>query len=78
MFIKTLIFQYINLKYYIQIETNISKYVIRNVLNQLNLDHLTFDLDFQKFDFYQWHPIAYFSRKMASIKTWYKIHDISS
>ena len=37
-FIKTLIFQYFGLKYYIQIKINALKYIINKVLSQLNLN----------------------------------------
>lgn len=38
-----MIFQYFNLEYYIQIETDISSYAMSKVLSQLTFDYLTFN-----------------------------------
>lgn len=51
MFIKTLIFQHFNLKHYIQIKTDISQYIIKNVLSYLIFNYLIFNLDSLKSDF---------------------------
>ena len=65
-FIKALILQHFDLKSYIQIKTNALGYAIGRVLSQLNLNSDTSpnDLNLDKFDFGQWHPVAYFSSKM--------------
>ena len=47
---------------HIQIETNVSSYAIGGVLSQLT-------------DSGQWHPVAYYFRKMIPAETWYKTHD---
>ena len=69
-FIKALILQHFNLKNHIRIKTNASSYAIGGVLSQSNLnsDALLNDLNL-KSDFGQWHLIAYFSKKMISVKT---------
>lgn len=81
-FIKVLILYHFDLKYHIRIKTNISRYTIDKILNQLTLD--------QKISGYvisensnspksseigQWHLIAFFVRKMISVKAWYKFHN---
>ena len=53
---------------HIRIETNASGYAIGGVLSQLTSDHLTSDQG-------QWHPVAYFSRKMIPAETRYETHD---
>ena len=53
---------------HIRIETDASGYAIGGVLSQLTSDHLTSDQG-------QWHPVAYFSRKMIPAETRYKTHD---
>ena len=73
-FVKALIFHHFNLKSHIRIETNLSGYTIDGILSQLSSgtkpdgivtkDHLG-----------QWHPIAFFSRKMIPAKTRYKTHN---
>ena len=44
-------------------------------MSQLNLDSDTPPNDSNKSDFGQWHPIAYFSRKMIPVETRYKTHN---
>ena len=39
-------------------------YVIARIFNQLTLDDLG-----------QWHPVAFFSKKMISAETWYETHN---
>ena len=63
-FIKALILHHFDPKHYIRIETDASGYAIGGVLNQLTLDNLS-----------QWHPIAFFLRKMIPPETRYKTHD---
>ena len=60
-FIKALILQYFNFKSFFQIEINVSVYIINRVLSQLNLNSYKLQN--------QWHPIAYFSRKMIFAET---------
>ena len=57
------IFQHFDPERYIRVETDASGYAIGGVLSQL-----TNDLG-------QWHPVAYFLRKMIPAKTRYKTHD---
>ncbi len=64
---------------HIRIETDAFSYVISGVLNQLTLDQRPSQSD-EEFssksrDIGQWHPVAFFSRKMIPAETWYKIHD---
>ena len=67
-FTKAPILQHFDPECHIRIETNASGYAIRRVLNQLTSDHLTSDQG-------QWHPVAYFSRKMIPAETRYETHD---
>ena len=53
---------------HIRIETNTLGYAIEEVLSQLTFDHVTSDQG-------QWHPIAYFLRKIILAETRYKIHN---
>ena len=51
------------------------------MLSQLNLDSDRLpndpnDLNLNKFDFGQKHPIACFSRKIIPLETQYKTHDV--
>ena len=48
---------------YIRIETDASGYAIGGILSQLTAETG------------QWHPVAFFSRKMIPAETWYKTHD---
>ena len=48
---------------YIRIETDASGYAIGGILSQLTPESG------------QWHPVAFFSRKMIPTETWYKTHD---
>ena len=48
---------------YIQIETDVSGYAINGILSQLTPESG------------QWHPIAFFSRKIIPVETWYKTRD---
>ena len=54
---------------HIQIETDALGYAIGGVLSQLTSDHLTSDQG-------QWHPVAYFLRKMIPAETRYETHDV--
>ena len=68
-FIKAPILRHFDLKSHIRIETDASGYAIGEVLSQLNLDFDAPPNDLNKSDFSQWHPIAYFSRKMIPAET---------
>ena len=63
-FIKALILNYFDLERHIQIGTDASGYTISGIISQLTSESLG-----------QWHPIAFFSRKMIAAKTWYETHD---
>ena len=63
-FIKTPILQHFDPECHIRIETDASGYTIGRVLSQLTLDNLG-----------QWHPVAYYSRKMIPAETRYETHD---
>ena len=67
-FTKAPILRHFDPECHIRIETNASGYAIGGVLSQLTSDHLTSNQG-------QWHPVAYFLRKMISAKTRYKTHD---
>ena len=60
---------------HIRIETDISGYAISGVLSQLNINSDASPNDLNKSDFGQWHPVAYFSRKMIPAETRYETHD---
>ena len=77
-FIKASILQHFDPEYYIQIETNVSGYTISGVLSELISDQVTLDskLNLTKKSYFgQWHQVAYFSRKMILVETWYEMHD---
>ena len=63
-FTKALIFWHFDPECHVRIETNMSGYTIGRVLSQLTLDNLG-----------QWHPIAFYSRKIIPAKTRYKTHN---
>ena len=75
-FIEAAILQHFDLKSHIRMETNASGYAIGGVYSQLSSDWIALDgLNLTKFNFGQWHPVAYFSRKMIPAETQYKTHD---
>ena len=81
-FIKAPILQYFDPESHIWIETDASNYAIGGVFNQLSADWVAPDKPNSaksrnsiKSDFGQWHPIAYFSKKMISTETQYKTHN---
>ena len=74
-FIEALIFRHFDSKSHIRIETDASSYAIDGVLSQLNLDSDAPPNNSNKSDFGQWHPVAYFSRKMIPAETRYETHD---
>ena len=63
-FVEALILNYFDPERHIRIETDALGYAIGGIFSQLISDNLG-----------QWHPIAFFSGKMISTKTWYKTHD---
>ena len=76
-FIKAPILRHFDPECHIRIETDASGYAIGGVLSQLSTDWATPDESnlANKSDFGQWHPVAYFSRKMIPVETRYKTHD---
>ena len=76
-FIKAPILRHFDSESHIRIETDASGYAIGGVLSQLNLDSDAppNDSNSNKSDFGQWHPVAYFSRKMIPAETRYETHD---
>ena len=75
-FTKAPILRHFDLECFIWIETDASGSAIGGILSQLSFDWV--DLDgsiLSKSDFGQWHPIAYFFRKIITTETQYKIHD---
>ena len=66
-FIEAPILRHFDPESHIRIETDVSGYAIGGVSSQLNLDsHAPSN---------QWHPVAYFSRKMIPAETRYETHD---
>ncbi len=63
-FVEAPILNHFDLERYIRIEMDISRYAIGEILGQLTSDNSD-----------QWHLVAYYSRKMIFVKTWYKTHD---
>ncbi len=80
-FTEALILRHFDQECHIRIETDALGYAIGGVLSQITLDqnsssHVTHkDRISSKSDIGQWHPVAFFSRKMIPAKTWYKTHD---
>ena len=77
-FTKAPILRHFDPECHIQIESDASGYGIGGVLSQLTSDWVTLDSKSnltKKSDFGQWYPVAYFSRKMIPIETWYKTYD---
>ena len=76
-FIEAPILRHFDPESHIRIETDVSGYAIGGVLSQLNLDSDAppNDSNSNKSDFGQWHPVAYFSRKMIPAETRYETHD---
>ena len=63
-FIKALILRLFDPECHIRIKTDMSGYVIGEVLSQLTLNNLD-----------QWHPVAFYSQKLILAKTRYKTHN---
>ena len=63
-FIEALILNHFDPDRHIKIETDVSGYTIDKILSQLSSDNLG-----------QWHPVAFFSRKIIPVETWYETYD---
>ncbi len=63
-FIEAPILNHFDPEYHIQIEMDASGYAIGGILSQLTLDDLG-----------QWHPVAFFFRKMIPAETRYETHN---
>ncbi len=63
-FVEAPILNHFDPKRHIQIKTDASGYTIGGILSQLTL-----------YDSNQWHPVAFFSRKMILTETWYETHN---
>ena len=73
-FIEAPILHHFNPKCHIWIETDALGYAIGGVLSQLSSGTRP-DGVVTKNDLGQWHPVAFFSRKMIPAETWYETHD---
>ena len=73
-FTKALILQHFNPEYHIRIETDASGYAINGMLSQL-ASGTSHDGVVTKTNLGQWHPVAFFSKKMILAETWYKTQD---
>ena len=73
-FTEASILQHFDPKYHIQIEIDALGYAIGGVLSQL-ASGTSLDGVVTKTDLGQWHPVAFFSRKMIPAETQYETHD---
>ena len=73
-FNKASILWHFNLECHIWIETNALGYVIGGVLSQLAFKTRP-DGVVTKTKLGQWHSVAFFSRKIIPVKTWYKTYN---
>ena len=73
-FTKAPILWHFDLECHIWIETDALGYAIDSVLSQLAFETRP-DGIVTKTDFDQWHPVAFFSRKIILTETWYETHD---
>ena len=73
-FTKAPIFRHFDPECHIWIETDLLSYAISSVLSHLAFETRS-DGVVTKTNLSQWHPIAFFSRKMIPAKTWYKTHN---
>ena len=60
-FVEAPILNHFDSKCHIQIEIDVSGYAIGGIFSQLTLNDLG-----------QWHPVAFSSKKMILVETWYK------
>ena len=72
-FTKAPILRHFDPKYHIRIKTDASGYAIGGVLNQLTLNQVISNGKIGSN--VDWHPVAYFSRKMIPTETRYKTYD---
>ena len=72
-FTKALILRHFDLECHIWIETDASGYTIGEVLSQLTSNQVISDGTIGSN--VDWHPVAYFSRKMIPAETRYETHD---
>ena len=73
-FVKVLILHHFDPESHILIETDVLGYTIGSVLSQLFFGTRP-DRVITKVDLGQWHPVAFFFRKMIPVETRYKTHD---
>ena len=73
-FTEALILRHFDLECHIWIETDASGYAIGGVLSQLTSGTNPNGV-VTKVDLGQWHPVAFFSRKIIFAETWYKTYD---
>ena len=73
-FVKAPIFYHFNPESHNRIEIDVLDYAIGGVLSQLFFGTRPDEI-VTKTDFGQWHPIAFFSRKIILAKTWYKTYN---
>ena len=73
-FVEAPILHHFDPKSHIQIETNVSGYVIGGVLSQLSFGTRSDEVP-TKANLGQWLLIAFFSRKMIPAETWYKTYN---
>ena len=73
-FTKAPIFWHFNPKCHIWIEIDALGYTIGGVLSQL-ASGIKPDRVLTKTNLGQWYSLAFFSRKMIPVETWYKTHD---
>ena len=72
-FTEAQIFRHFDPEYHIWIETDVSGYAIGGVLSQLTPNQMTSDDEIGSN--VNWHPVAYFSRKIIPAETQYETHD---
>ena len=73
-FTKAPILQHFDPEYYIWIEIDASDYAISAVLSPLASGTSLYEV-VTKIDLGQWHPVAFFFRKMIPVETRYETHD---
>ena len=73
-FTKAPILWHVDQEYHIRIKTDVLDYAISGVLSQL-ASGTSPNRVVTKADLSQWHPVAFFFRKMIPAKTQYKTHD---
>ena len=73
-FTKALILWHFDPQFYIRIETDALGYAINDVLSQL-ASRTSLNGVVTKTDLGQWHPVAFFFRKMIFAETWYETNN---